>query len=272
MIPQTAFLNLCKFHLQDSGDARERFHWPQVCSLIPGYETFWREFVILLTDRVNPNAPAGSIRLRTNVPEPYEQLLMANYSTFTAFAATVANMHVDEVALQRGDFLQPEVFFFQACRCLDMYKELRNHVTTLFTKRGIRVNLKVMSHLSDTRIRRYRNVFTHDAYLGRGSDHGRELVVSKDHLPKKGETLLWSEIATYSKNEMVRLDELEQEVCKELASVLEASWQSLTKAGTELRVLDDFLRDTGLLTMLPIGDSTPPTANVSVSASGTNSY
>jgi hypothetical protein len=272
MTPQADFLNLRKFDLQNSGDARERSYWPQVCSLIPGYETFWREFVILLTERIDPNAPAGSVRLRTNLPEPYERLLMANYSTFTAFAATVADMHLEKTALQRGDLLQPEVFFFQACRCLDMYKELRSHVAALFTKRGISVRFGVVSERSDARIRRYRNVFTHDAYLGRGNDHGRELVVSKDHLPTKGTPLLWSKIATYPKNEMVRLDDLQEQICKELASVLEPTWQSLTRAGTELRVMDDFLEDTGLLTMLPIGASAQPTASVPISASGTNFY
>src|SRR3954468_2474099 len=82
MVTQADFMNLEQLHLLDHGDAIERFYWPKVSHAISEYEVFWKRFVVLLTNRVNPFALADWIMLRDGLPAGYESLLMANYSTF----------------------------------------------------------------------------------------------------------------------------------------------------------------------------------------------
>ena len=62
MATQADFTNLEQLRLLDHGDGIERFYWSKVSSAISEYEVFWKRFVVLLTNRVNPLelSPTGS--------------------------------------------------------------------------------------------------------------------------------------------------------------------------------------------------------------------
>jgi hypothetical protein len=82
MPSQADFTNLDQLRLLDHGDAIERHYWPTVSNSLSEYETFWKNFIVLLTNRVDPFADKDWIMLRTGLSEKYESLLIANYSTF----------------------------------------------------------------------------------------------------------------------------------------------------------------------------------------------
>ena len=273
MAAQLNFDQLRNLHLTAHGDALERFYWPKVSAVIPNYEMFWREFIVLLTERIDPSAATGSIRLRMDIPEIYERLLMANYSTFYYFVLTSAQMDLSRAGLESEGPVHPELFFLLAGACLERYKDLQRRSNAVFLGTGLRVKLAVVPDTLAATIRRYRNTFAHDAHLGRGKHYGRQLMVRQTRLPRDTSVgvPLWSEIAEYPRDEMVRMDELQQEVCKDLAAVLDSAWSSLAAACLGFRTTTNFIFATGLTALLPIA-SMEPSATSSISASGTNVY
>jgi len=82
MASQVDFLSLDELCLLHHGDAIERFYWPKVASSLSEYEVFWKRFIVLLTNRIDPLEYKEWIMLRKGLGEEYESLLMANYTTF----------------------------------------------------------------------------------------------------------------------------------------------------------------------------------------------
>ena len=64
------FSSLALLTIAGHGDARERDVWPEVAKDLSSYATFWRELIVLLTNRIVPNVADGSewIRLRPEIP------------------------------------------------------------------------------------------------------------------------------------------------------------------------------------------------------------
>ncbi len=117
MATQADFAGLEQLRLLEHGDAIERFYWPKVSSALSGYEVFWKRFVVLLTNRVDPLSGADWIMLRNGLKPEYETLLMANYSTF--YHCVVAHEQIEAGRKAKADhgFNHPQLFFFSAKAC-----------------------------------------------------------------------------------------------------------------------------------------------------------
>ena len=66
MPSQADFTNLDQLRILDRGDAIERHYWPTVSNSLSDYETFWKNFIVLLTNRVDPtrtNNRIGAVRV-----------------------------------------------------------------------------------------------------------------------------------------------------------------------------------------------------------------
>ena len=105
MATQADFTSLEQLRLLDHGDAIERFYWPKVANSLSEYEVFWKRFVVLLTNRVDPLAYTDWIMLRDGVKPEYETLLMGNYSAF--YHCVVAHEQIEIGRIVRGDPPQP---------------------------------------------------------------------------------------------------------------------------------------------------------------------
>jgi hypothetical protein len=242
-------------NIRDHGDAREKELWPAVAVALSQYELFWRNLIVLLTNRIDPNISAEHpewIRLRSSIPRVYEQLAMHNYSLFYYAAAARCAIDEDHQRLTSGKYPRPECVFF-ALEGVSQNAERTQQIARNILC-GLDVRWKFPKHpkpLYET-IGLYRNAFSHDPLLGRAIEHGRELLPPPERLPKKGRPLLWRDIAEIPNGEMVDGLRLENQLWQQLASFLQDQWISLTKAFLQARQLSKFVADLGLASFLPI--------------------
>ena len=113
----------------------------------------------------------------------------------------------------------------------------------------------------------YRNVFAHRPLLGRGSHHGREMILEVGRLPLKGDPFpRWSSTMALPSTGMTDSIDYQAGLWKELADYLQGMWKEFTSGFTALRTEDAFIDDAGLRPFLPIYSSIgtsalPSTAN-----------
>lgn len=278
MATQSDFTNLEELRLLDHGDAIERFYWPQVSHAISEYEVFWKRFVVLLTNRVNPLAFADWIMLRDGLPAEYESLLLANYSTF--YHCVVAHEQIEIGRRAKADhrFNHPELFFFSAKACLENLKVLHGGAGELLRRANITPSLPKSPDKLIHAITSYRDVFAHRSHLGRGSQHGRGLIPKLEHLPKSKNDpkLLWSYTMGLGVNEMTDSLDYQSALWEELATYLQGFWKGLADAFEAFRLDSTFVADVKLEQFLPIypniASGIMPSQVSSIAASGTMMY
>jgi hypothetical protein len=254
MATQADFANLDQLCLLDHGDAIERFYWPKVSSAISEYEVFWKSFVVLLTNRVNPLASIDWIMLRDGLPVVYESLLMANYSTFYHCVVSHEQIEIGSKAKAEHGFIHPELFFFSAKACLDNLSTLQSEARGLLNKVGAQIRFPKSPKVLIKTITRYRHVFAHRKHLGRGSQHGRDLVPVFGHLPKsdKDPEVPWSYTMSLDESEMTDALDYQTRLWDELAVYLQNTWKALDEAFVEFRTEPLFIKAVGLEPFLPI--------------------
>jgi hypothetical protein len=255
------------------GDARERDVWPDVASTLSNYEMFWREFIVLLTNRVVPGVAAGPqwIRLRESIPVDYEQLAMHNYSLFYYAATTWRAIEHDRGRLTSRAYPHPERIFAAMQACVEQAKPLQTLARNILRRVGVD-RPKLPKHPQDLyeTVGTYRNAFAHDPVLGRAVDQGRELLPPRDRLPKDGSPLLWRDAAAIPTAEMVDGLAFESDLWGHLAQFLQTQWKALAEAFVEAREHDTFVRDLGLRGVLPIRcEPVAPSLVGPLAASGT---
>jgi hypothetical protein len=237
------------------GDARERDVWRDVAGTLSDYEMFWREFIVLLTNRIVPGVATGPqwIRLRQSIPVEYEQLAMHNYSLFYYAATAWRAIEHDRKRLASGEYPHPERIFTAMQSCVEQAKPLQTLARNILRRVGVdRPELpKHPQDLYET-VGTYRNAFAHDPVLGRAVDHGRELLPPKDRLPKNGSPLLWRDAAAIPTAEMIDSLSFESDLWRQLAQFLQTQWKALAEAFVEGREHDTFVQDLGLRRVLPI--------------------
>ncbi len=253
------------------GDARERDVWGDVGSTLSNYETFWRELIVLLTNRVVPVAAPDWIRLRATIPADYERLAMHNYSLFYYAATAWRAIDDDRKRLPSGAYPHPERIFAAMQACVEQTKPLQKLARDIL--RGVGVDRpKFPKHPQDLyeTIGAYRNAFAHNPVLGRAVDQGRELLPPQHRLPKDGSPMLWRDAAGIATAEMTDGLKLAEDLWQRLAEFLQAQWASLAEAFIEARKHDRFIQDLGLNGLLPIRCA-PPDASLAgpQGASGT---
>jgi hypothetical protein len=63
------FSSLAVLTIASHGDARERDVWSEVAGELSNYEMFWRELIVMLTNRIVPVLPGKNYRKAcTNLP------------------------------------------------------------------------------------------------------------------------------------------------------------------------------------------------------------
>jgi hypothetical protein len=278
MATQDDFTNLEQLRLLDHGDAIERFYWPKVSSAISEYEIFWKRFVVLLTNRINPLAFTDWIMLRDGLPAEYESLLMANYSTFYHCVVSHEQIEIGRKAKAEHGFNHPELFFFSAKACLDNLGTLQREARELL--KGVSAQIRFPKPPKDLihTVTRYRHVFAHRKHLGRGSQHGRDLIPFLGHLPKseKDPEVPWSCTMSLDENEMTDALDYQTRLWEELAIYLQGTWKALDEAFENFRVEPLFIKAVGLDSFLPIDSEVAnrviPSQVSPVAASGTIVY
>ena len=254
MPSQADFRNLDQLSLLVHGDAIERFYWPKVSSSLSEYEVFWKRFVVLLTNRVDQRAYTDWIMLRDDLSPEYELLLMANYSTF--YHCIIAHEQIELGRKAKADlgFNHPELFFFSAKACLDNLKALHAQAGVLLRRASITPRFPKSPDKTIHAIRCYRDVFTHQSHLGRGSLHGRGLIPDLEHLPKSKDDprLLWSYTMALDSDEMTDALDYQSRLWAELAKYLQSTWQALAEAFEQFRLDATFIKAVNLEPFLPI--------------------
>lgn len=278
MATQADFTSLDQLRLLDHGDAIERYYWPKVSNAIPEYEVFWKRFVVLLTNRVNPLAFTDWIMLRDSLPAEYESLLMANYSTFYHFVVSQEQIETGTKAKAEHGFNHPELFFFSAKACLDNLQTLQSEARELLNKVGAQIRFPKSPNDLIEAITRYRHVFAHRKHLGRGSRHSRDLIPVFGHLPKskKDPELPWSYTMSLDEGEMTDSLDYQAGLWDELGVYLQGTWKALSEAFVEFRAEPLFIAAVGLESFLPIdseiANRVSPSQLNPVAASGTIIY
>lgn len=278
MATQSDFTNLEELRLLDHGDAIERFYWPQVSHAISEYEVFWKRFVVLLTNRVNPLAFTDWIMLRDGLPAEYESLLMANYTTFYHCVVAHEQIEIGRQAKADHGFNHPDLFFFSAKACLENLNVLHGKAGELLRRANITPSLPKSPDKLIHAITSYRDVFTHRSHLGRGSQHGRGLIPKLEHLPKSKNDpkLLWSYTMGLGVNEMTDSLDYQSALWKELATHLQGFWKGLAEAFEAFRLDPTFVADVKLEQFLPIypniASDIMPSQVSSIAASGMMMY
>jgi len=278
MASQADFTNLEHLRLHDHGDAIERFYWPKVSHAISDYEVFWKRFVVLLTNRINPFAFADWIMLRDGLPAEYESLLMANYSAFYYFVVSHGQIEIGRKAKAEHGFVHPELFFFSAKACLDNLGMLQSEARGLLAKVGAQIRFPKSPKDLIQAITRYRHVFAHRKHLGRGSQHGRDLIPMFGNLPKsdKDPEIPWSLTMALDESEMIDALDYQTKLWDELAIFLQGTWKALGEAFVEFRVEPQFITAVRLESFLPIdaevANRVIPSQSNLIAASGTIIY
>lgn len=278
MPSQADFAGLENLRLLNHGDAVERFYWPRVSKSLSEYETFWKRFVVLLTNRVNRLVKTEWIMLRKGLPQEYEALLMANYSTFYHCVVASEQLEIGRKAKAERGFNHPELFFFSAKACLENLKALHGLAGELLRRADVTPSLPKSPDKLIHAITSYRDVFTHRGHLGRGSQHGRGLIPKLEHLPesKDDPKLLWSYAMGLNANEMTDSLNYQSELWAELAAYLQGAWKGLAEAFENFRIDPTFIADVGLERFLPIyptiASNVLPSQTCSIGASGLMVY
>ena len=258
METQTAFSDLQQLSLLYHGDARERAVWPTVSSELSSYETFWREFVVLLTNRVDPSKRFGAddwIRLRPGLPRNYEDLAMSNYSAFYYAASVVEQMSENEKRIASGRYFRPELVFFHMEICIENARRLHDTARALLLELNVKCKLPKQPNSCYQTVSAYRNAFTHDPILGRALTHRRELLPPPSALPKtrrKDDFLRWSDTEKIPVNQMIDALICQKGLWKDLVNFLESTWGSLTQACVTARTDETFIKAVNLTAFLPI--------------------
>jgi len=254
MTSQADFTSLEQLRLLDHGDAIERFYWPKVSSSLSEYEIFWKKFVVLLTNRVDPLAYENWIMLRDGLGQIYESLLMANYSTFYHCVVAHEQIEIGRKAKTDHGFNHPELFFFSARASLECLTALQAQAGEVLRGSRIRPRFPRSPDKIIHSIKSYRDVFTHQSHLGRGSQLGRGLIPKLEHLPKSKDDpkLLWSYTTGLGANEMTDALDYQSMLWAELAEYLQGNWKGLAEAFEQFRLDPAFIDAVNLEPFLPI--------------------
>jgi hypothetical protein len=251
------FAALDGLNLLDHGDAKERDLWPSVGKALSNYELFWRNLIVLLSNRIEPSIPFGNpewIQARATIPCAYERLAMHNYSLFYFTARAREAIEKDHQRLASGNYPHPEIVFFYLQASVDHIEKLKRIARDILRDLGIDPKFPKPGPLRYKTISTYRNAFTHDPVLGRRIGHDREMLPPETLLERK-EYLLWRDIARIPDSDMKDEVTLENQLWQRLCVFLQKLWECLTEAFVQVRPCDKFIADLGLT--LPIRCTMP---------------
>ena len=250
------YLHLATYNLETHGDSRERVLWSTMRDRLPEYETLWREFIVLLTNRVNPAVPCDCeqwIRIRDDVRPELETIAMASYSAFYFLGRAWAEVQQEVGKMPIVDSFCPEDVF----ALLDSSAENRRGLLmaskkflskwTLWNDSLCRCEQKPTCLRA---IRDYRNAFLHNPVLGRAASRSRELIPKPEIVKQVCRS--WRKASQLPESKLVDVREKENDLWNELADHMRGCWRSLAETFISARQVEEFPKLLGIESFFPI--------------------
>lgn len=246
------YTNLDNFNLISHGDRREQEWGSLVLQRFPAYETFWRRYIVPLTNRIDPDSSFSRdrdswIRLRDKVRSACEKMAMHNYSVFYYLARATTRIHSGQ-----GEF--PEDIFSLLDACGDNALAFCKTVRAILDDFGAFVDFlpKQKDELCSARelskdkifrggfveVQEYRDTILHNPVLGRGIQVSREFLPKREFLEKV--RLSWREAACLKPEELVDSEQLFSRLLDETSMFLQETWGRLICELDAVRVTDKF--------------------------------
>jgi hypothetical protein len=252
------------FDLRQHGDNWEKTLWGFVEGEFPAYQTFWRRYVVPLTNRIDPavgQSTPGWKRVRPEIGSGsnLEQMTMHHYSVFYYLARARRRICEDKPLP-----LPEDVFaLLDACAdnlaprasgCLGFFGIIRK-IYADFGKTGLTLPTKgdlctdaVCPALQT--IRKYRDTILHNPVLGRGADRDREFLPKREFLERVGNS--WLAAETLKGEDVIDSRELYEQLYRGLTTFLETKWREIIGALDAVRELSKFKSTWKLGSFLPI--------------------
>jgi hypothetical protein len=185
----------------------------------PNYEIFWQRYVVPCTNRINPNAVSGDIRLRSDAKR-FEKMVMSHYSVFSYFVRATRRLKNtssdDELA---------NIVFFLLNTSIDNLEYFLEEVKDFLADCGLQTSFgqprndnESIRHITD-----YRGALTHLPVIGRAvNDQGMEMLPIHSVLDKVKDSWLKTQELTESEFRETRV--LIEELRSGYAAYLNKKW------------------------------------------------
>jgi hypothetical protein len=247
------------FDLGKHGDRHERDFWPLLSKQFPSYELLWRRLIVPLTCRIDSKIgaiPEKSIRLRSGIPQKYEQASMAHYSVFYFLGRAVKRCTEEKTALE-----YPEDVLFLLDSVGDNFQRFLRAMNELGADCGCKIfdasinqfpkGFDPFREISD-----YRDIFLHNTVIGRGIGVGKTYIprwsADRSASPLERAKISWRAAEQLASNEMVGTDELLDRLIRDVFAILESSWQTALAVVMSQQFEKKMVQVTGLAGYLPI--------------------
>jgi hypothetical protein len=218
--------------LLNHGDRSEREFWPLLSKRFPSYEILWRDFIVPLTHRIDPQSVENSkkwIRLRTEIPIRYEQTAMAHYSVFYFLGRAVKRLSEEKAVLGH-----PEDVLFLLDSVGDNLNSFLSKMNDLGADCGCKVfELERSQFPKDfypfNKISDYRDTLLHNAVIGRAIDVDQMFVPDwnsdKDKSPIERVKESWRAAEQLKRNEWIGTRKLLDGLIDDVCLTLEVLWK-----------------------------------------------
>jgi hypothetical protein len=263
-----AYASLERFSLAEHGDPREQAWAPVVAKHFPAYEQFWRNYVVPITYRIDPQVAVSATEwknTRANVSEVLEQIEMHHYSVLYYFVRATEE-------IERGNIVFPEDVFSLLDSCGDNISHFFNKIQKIAKDFGTPINLPTQKKQMGVfdEIGKYRNAFLHNAVLARSVAGNRTFLPKADMLKEVESS--WRKAARLPPEQWTECNELYERVHRGVKQFLEQQWSSIMQGLNTARQKNpsDFNKQWAIQEFMPclIGPPTPSMAQ-STSLSGT---
>jgi len=267
----TEYDNLDAFSLLAHGDTFESERWTVVKDRFPQYEVFWRSYVVLLTNRINPSISPNDpswIRLRTDIPPRFEKLAVCHYSVF--YYASRASERRIESKLHKENVdsarLAVEDVFYLLETCAENLSFFFDAISDIAGDFGIPLDSlpeQLPKRFPFREINAYRNLLLHNPVLG------RKITDNETFLPKLPESVQdaeayfapfnfsWSAIGNLPDDKFTPASTLLENLENGLLGYLDEKWVMTNRAIEKIRATEKFKTILKLQPFLPIQ---PPSA------------
>jgi hypothetical protein len=279
----TEYENLNAFSLLVHGDNFECERWGLVKDRFPCYEVFWRSYVVLLTNRINPAIPQSDpswIRLRPDIPSRFEKLAVCHYSVF--YYASRASERRIESKLHKDNAnsarLAVEDVFYLLQTCAENLSFFFEAIRDIASDFGIPLDglpEQVPKRFPFREINAYRNLLLHNPVLG------RKISANETFLPNLPESVLdaeayfapfnfsWKAIENLPPDRFIAASTLLENIENGLLGYLDDKWRIAIKCVEKIRETDKFKTILKLNRFVPVAAPAVGTTTQPLAASGT---
>lgn len=246
-----------KFWLALHGDNWEREWWGLVKDGFPGYEVFWRRYVVPLTNRVcDPMVPEPEwIRIRPDISDTLERMTMFHYSVFY-FLARAVDRTTQQPIFPEDVFA---LLYASGENALEFFREIVK-ILRDFDRELPELPLQENRLGPFNEVKKYRDVLLHNAVLGHALEGGSAMLPKPQIVDEV--MFSWRAVAALEPSEFVDSHQLYARLISEIKEFLELKWRQIISALDALRDTEQFKRQWRLQKLLPVPAS--PERNTSV--------